>query len=64
MKMAERVVRLYEQMPEPRYVLSMGSCSNCGGPYWQHGYHVLKGFRSMFTFRAVLRVRKRSSAVS
>lgn len=43
MKMAERVVRLYEQMPEPRYVLSMGSCSNCGGPYWKHGYHVLKG---------------------
>jgi len=43
MKMAERVVTLYEQMPEPRYVLSMGSCSNCGGPYWQHGYHVLKG---------------------
>ena len=30
-------------MPEPRYVLSMGSCSNCGGPYWKHGYHVLKG---------------------
>lgn len=43
MKMADRVVRLYEQMPEPRYVLSMGSCSNCGGPYWEHGYHVLKG---------------------
>jgi NADH-quinone oxidoreductase subunit B len=21
----------------------MGSCSNSGGPYWQHGYHVLKG---------------------
>jgi NADH-quinone oxidoreductase subunit B len=21
----------------------MGSCSNCGGPYWEHGYHVLKG---------------------
>jgi NADH:ubiquinone oxidoreductase 20 kD subunit and related Fe-S oxidoreductases len=21
----------------------MGSCSNCGGPYWQHGYHVMKG---------------------
>jgi NADH-quinone oxidoreductase subunit B len=30
-------------MPEPKYVLSMGSCATCGGPYWKHGYHVLKG---------------------
>jgi len=43
LKMADRIKTLYEQMSEPRYVMSMGSCSNTGGPYWEHGYHVLKG---------------------
>ena len=42
-KMAPALRKVYDQMPEPRYVISMGSCSNSGGPYWQHGYHVLKG---------------------
>ena len=43
LKMATRIKMLYEQMADPKYVISMGNCSNCGGPYWEHGYHVLRG---------------------
>ena len=43
LKMATRVKKLYDQMADPKYVVSMGSCSNSGGPYSRHGYHVLKG---------------------
>jgi len=42
-KMASRVKRLYNQMPEPKYVMAMGACTVGGGPYFKYGYHVVKG---------------------
>lgn len=41
-KMAPLVVRLYNQMPEPKYVIAMGACAISGGPF-KEGYNVLKG---------------------
>jgi len=42
-KMASRVRRLYDLMPEPKYVIAMGACTLGGGPYFEYGYHVVKG---------------------
>jgi NADH-quinone oxidoreductase subunit B len=42
-KMGERVKRLYDQMPEPKYVIAMGACAIGGGPYYKFGYTVMKG---------------------
>jgi len=41
-KMAPQIVRLYNQMPEPKYLIAMGACAISGGPFKQ-GYNVLKG---------------------
>src|SRR5215475_5249037 len=41
-KMAPQVVRLFNQMAEPKYVIAMGACAISGGPFKQ-GYNVLKG---------------------
>src|SRR5436853_5672965 len=42
LKMALRTKLLYDQMPDPKYVISMGSCSNCGGLF-QLAYSVCDG---------------------
>ncbi len=41
-KMVPTIVRLYNQMPEPRYVMSMGACASGGGPF-KEGYNVVDG---------------------
>jgi NADH-quinone oxidoreductase subunit B len=42
-KMASRVRRLWNMMPDPKFVIAMGACTVGGGPYFKWGYHVVKG---------------------
>ncbi|RJP54519.1 MAG: NADH-quinone oxidoreductase subunit B [Anaerolineaceae bacterium] len=41
-KMVPAIVRLYNQMPEPKYVMAMGACASSGGPF-KEGYNVVAG---------------------
>ena len=41
-KMLPAIIRLYNQMPEPKYVLAMGACATSGGPF-KEGYNVVAG---------------------
>jgi NADH-quinone oxidoreductase subunit B len=41
-KMMPQIVRLYNQMPEPKYVVAMGACASGGGPF-KEGYNVVSG---------------------
>ena len=41
-KMVPQIVRLYDQMPEPKYVMAMGACASGGGPF-KEGYNVVSG---------------------
>ncbi|MCK6580592.1 MAG: NADH-quinone oxidoreductase subunit NuoB [Anaerolineae bacterium] len=46
-KMIVPIVRLYNQMPEPKYVLAMGACASGGGPF-KEGYNVVSGIDQFF----------------
>ncbi len=47
LKMAPVIKRVYEQMPEPKWVVAMGNCATSGGPF-RDGYSILPGADSMF----------------
>lgn len=42
-KMAPVLKRLYEQMPDPKYVIAMGACAVSGGPFYYNSYAIVKG---------------------
>lgn len=42
-KMAPVLKRLYDQMPDPKYVIAMGACAISGGPFYYNSYSVVRG---------------------
>jgi len=58
-KMAERCKLLYDQMAEPKYVISMGSCANCGGLF-QLAYSVCKGVDKVVRWTSTSRAARRA----
>ncbi|HAN79272.1 MAG TPA: NADH-quinone oxidoreductase subunit B [Bacteroidales bacterium] len=42
-KMAPVLKRLYDQMPDPKYVIAMGACAVSGGPFYYNSYSVIRG---------------------
>ena len=42
-KMAKVLKRLYDQMPDPKYVIAMGACAVSGGPFYYNSYHTVRG---------------------
>lgn len=42
-KMAPILKRLYDQMPDPKYVIAMGACAISGGPFYYNSYSVVRG---------------------
>ncbi len=42
-KLAPRLRMLYDQMPDPKYVISMGACATSGGPFYYDSYSTVKG---------------------
>ena len=46
-KMIPQIVRLYNQMPEPKYVVAMGACASGGGPF-KEGYNVVSGVDQLY----------------
>jgi NAD(P)H-quinone oxidoreductase subunit K len=54
MKMASSLVRLYEQMPEPKYVIAMGACTITGGMFSIDSYNIVHGVDKLITVNIYL----------